>query len=246
MYGNLKSRCTETMPELLINQRILHWRHEVKKCLRHSYILVRPEGVTLRSPPMSQAEAEALLRRKSAWIFAKLDLIQSSSSQPVLESGRPILLLGQNYTLQIHSVPDQSLIRVWQEDQQLILQLPERCRDYESIREEALHQYLRQQAIAWMGPRLQSWAETLQLLPRQVRYKRHRCRWGSCTVRNEINLNYRAIQLPPRCIDSILVHELAHIRHKNHGPHFWELVYTHIPDYRQLDQQIKTLAPQLF
>jgi len=233
------------MPELLIQNRTLRWRHEVKKNLRHSYIVVNQEGVTLRSPAMAQQDAEALLVRKANWIFKKLDQIQPEENSPRLAHGSPVLLLGNALQLKLEQDNFQPLIRVWQEEQELVLQLPPRCQEHLSIREEAIQNFLRREALNWMIPRLEYWSETMRLYPRQVYLKRHKRRWGSCTARNEINLNYRAIQLPPRCIDSILVHELAHIPHKNHGARFWELVYQYIPDYKELDREIKTLAPRI-
>jgi predicted metal-dependent hydrolase len=231
------------MPEIELNQQTVVWQHEIKRNLRHSYISVRPEGVLLRSPPMPRAEAEALLRRKADWIVTRL--ARQPEAGPQLSSGRPCLLRGQEYRLRLHSDPQAALIRVWTEGPELVLQLPEACLPHENLRADALRQFLQREAVAFMQPRMAYWSAQMQLTPTRVLYKYHRRRWGSCTARNAINLNYRAIQLPEACIDSILVHELAHIRHKNHGPHFWALVLTHIPDYHALNATIKALAPRL-
>ena len=80
-------------------------------------------------------------------------------------------------------------------------------------------------------------------IPQQVRFKRLKSRWGSCSSKNNINLNYRMIQLPPAAIDAILVHELAHLSHLNHGPLFWQLVHQYIPDYQDHHLEIKRLTP---
>lgn len=235
------------MPEIEIHNQTLSWRHEVKKGLKHSYIVIKPEGVVLRSPAISQSEAERLLRSKGPWILKKLAQLQPPEARHAtsLEAGSQVHLLGQPYLLQHESHPSQPLIAVFLAENRLVLQMPERLLAHSALREEALHHFLRQEAIRFMNERLRYWSEALQLHPRGVKYKRHKRRWGSCTADNEINLNYRAIQLPPRCIDSILVHELAHIRHKNHGQSFWDLVYRFVPDYKALDQQIRDRAPYL-
>lgn len=235
------------MPELEIDNQTLSWTHEVKKKLKHSYIVIKPEGVVLRSPAISRAEAEDLLRSKAQWILKKLAQLQPPAARQAtsLEPGSQIHLLGQPYTLHFSSHPSQPLIQVFLADNQLVVQMPERLLAHPALREEALHRFLRQEATHFMSDRLRYWSEALQLHPRGVKYKRHKRRWGSCTADNLINLNYRAVQLPPRCIDSILVHELAHIRHKNHGQAFWDLVYRFVPDYKALDQEIRDRAPYL-
>jgi predicted metal-dependent hydrolase len=238
------------MPEIEIHNQTLSWRHEVKKNLKHSYIVIKPEGVVLRSPAISRAEAEDLLRSKGQWILKKLSQLQPPDARQAtsLEEGSLVHLLGQPYTLQLGSHANQAgqpMMAVFLAEEKLVLQMPERLLAHVSLREEALHHFLRQEAMRFMNERLRYWSEALQLHPRRVKYKRHKRRWGSCTADNEINLNYRAIQLPPRCIDSILVHELAHIRHKNHGQSFWDLVYRFVPDYKALDQQIRDRAPYL-
>jgi predicted metal-dependent hydrolase len=235
------------MPELQIENHTLHWHHEIKKNLKHSYIVLKPEGITLRSPRISQAEAEAILRSKARWIIKKLNVLEpyQAPRNQEIEAGMQVYILGQAYRLAFSSHDTQPLIRAYLEGEQLVLQMPERCLAQATLREELLQTFLRQEARLWMNKRLEYWSEALQLYPREVRYKRHKRRWGSCTANNQINLNYRAIQLPGPCIDSILVHELAHIRHKNHGRHFWDLVYRFVPNYKELDQEIKTLAYRL-
>jgi len=58
-------------------------------------------------------------------------------------------------------------------------------------------------------------------------------RWGSCSGKNSLCFSLFLMRYPPEAIDAVVVHELAHIRHKNHGPEFYRLVETTLPDYRQ-------------
>lgn len=58
----------------------------------------------------------------------------------------------------------------------------------------------------------------------QVRVKNASSRWGSCSFRNNINLNIHLIRLPEELSDYVIIHELVHTVHKNHGPHFWDLL----------------------
>jgi predicted metal-dependent hydrolase len=67
----------------------------------------------------------------------------------------------------------------------------------------------------------------------EVRIKEQETRWGSYSKRtNRINLNFRLLFAPQEIIDSVIVHELAHIKVQDHSKRFWDLVLSAIPDYK--------------
>ncbi len=69
--------------------------------------------------------------------------------------------------------------------------------------------------------------------PAAVTFRRARTRWGSCSSNDRISLNLYLVMLPPELAEYVVVHELAHIVHKNHSPAFWERVARHLPDCKQ-------------
>ncbi|MCQ8103831.1 M48 family metallopeptidase [Methylomonas sp. SURF-2] len=77
------------------------------------------------------------------------------------------------------------------------------------------------------------------LLPRSLRIKTQKSRWGSCGPHNDINLNWLLVLAPPVIMEYVVVHELCHIRHKNHSRDFWQLVSAHMPDYLEHRQWLK-------
>jgi len=66
-----------------------------------------------------------------------------------------------------------------------------------------------------------------------------RTKWGSCKYNGEISLNWRIICLPARLSDYIIVHELCHLRHHNHGKGFWNEVAGVLPDYKERRKELK-------
>jgi len=64
-------------------------------------------------------------------------------------------------------------------------------------------------------------------------------RWGSCTVKNNVNFNWRLIKAPMFVIDYVIVHELAHLLEPNHTPKFWNIVKTQIPNVEKSKQWLK-------
>ena len=69
--------------------------------------------------------------------------------------------------------------------------------------------------------------------------KRQKTLWGSCTSRNNINLNINLINLPRDLIDYVIVHELVHTKVKNHGPKFWSMLNGLVDNARALDKKLK-------
>jgi predicted metal-dependent hydrolase len=64
-------------------------------------------------------------------------------------------------------------------------------------------------------------------------------RWGSCNVKREVRLSWRLIKAPPRVIDYVVAHELAHLKHMNHSAAFWALVAQMYPHYKSAQQLLK-------
>ncbi|MDK2827693.1 MAG: hypothetical protein PWP67_485 [Clostridium butyricum] len=56
-------------------------------------------------------------------------------------------------------------------------------------------------------------------------------RWASCTKNNELLFNWRSVMAPSNILDYIIVHELCHMKYKNHSKEFWDSVCEILPDY---------------
>jgi predicted metal-dependent hydrolase len=67
-----------------------------------------------------------------------------------------------------------------------------------------------------------------------------RC-WGSCSAKGNLNFNYKILFLPEPLRDYIIVHEMCHLTHLNHGKEFWDLVSKQIPNYKQLLLELRAI-----
>jgi predicted metal-dependent hydrolase len=74
---------------------------------------------------------------------------------------------------------------------------------------------------------------------KRVTVRNQKTRWGSCSSRGTISLNWRLIQTPDFVRDYIILHELAHLRHMNHSARFWQEVKRLCPDLATAKQWIK-------
>lgn len=97
---------------------------------------------------------------------------------------------------------------------------------------------LRQQAKAQLPDMVRHWAQEMGVTPTGVKITSARTRFGSCSGKNSLCFSLYLMEYPPEAIEAVVVHELAHIRHKNHGSDFYTLVRQYLPDY---DARIKLL-----
>lgn len=80
----------------------------------------------------------------------------------------------------------------------------------------------------------------------RVFIKNQKTRWGSCSGKNNINLNVNLIRLPDELIDYTILHELVHTRIKNHGQRFWAQLDRLLDDARKLDRALNEYNFLLF
>src|SRR5271165_4610295 len=85
----------------------------------------------------------------------------------------------------------------------------------------AIERHLWRLAAKELPPRVLEYATLHQLSVRRISVRNQRSRWGSCSQRGTISLNWRLIQTPPFVCDYICLHELAHLREMNHSSRFW-------------------------
>lgn len=97
---------------------------------------------------------------------------------------------------------------------------------------------LRTHALAVLAPQLAHVAGQMGLHQPRVQIRRQRTRWGSCSSRGTISLNCCLLFQRPQVVRYLLVHELTHLRHMNHGERFWAEVERHEPDWRALDREL--------
>lgn len=90
----------------------------------------------------------------------------------------------------------------------------------------------REQAARDIPPRVAHYAAVMGLTPAAVKINAARTRWGSCSSAGNLNFSCRLMACPPAAVDYVVVHELAHLRHPNHGREFYALVEQVLPDYR--------------
>jgi predicted metal-dependent hydrolase len=92
--------------------------------------------------------------------------------------------------------------------------------------------FYQKQARELLVSRVRNYAMSMGLVPTGLSFRAQKTRWGSCSSRGKISLNWKLIIAPIEVIDYVVVHELAHLKYYNHSKSFWDLVGTQVADFR--------------
>ena len=103
----------------------------------------------------------------------------------------------------------------------------------------AIEKHLRRLATNELPVKVGEYAVRHQLTVQRVTVRNQKSRWGSCSRRGTISLNWRLIQTPDFVRDYIILHELAHLRQMNHSAKFWREVESLCPDYKRAERWLK-------
>lgn len=97
----------------------------------------------------------------------------------------------------------------------------------------------KQRAMQIIPERVEHFASIMGLHYGKISIRAQRTLWGSCTSKGNLSFNCLLMLTPPEAIDSIVVHELCHLRHMNHSQKFYDEVLKYCPDYYKWSKWLK-------
>ena len=104
-----------------------------------------------------------------------------------------------------------------------------------------LDSFYKKEIDSFISTFIEKYSNLMQLFPTKISYRKNKRTWGSCNYKNELNFNILLMKFPLYIMEYIVIHELAHIKHKNHSKKFWELVEKYSPNYKEIEKIFKTL-----
>jgi predicted metal-dependent hydrolase len=236
-------------PARLPRTRIDHalvWKHGltvhiVFRPRARRYLLgLQPDGAARLVIPRRGTEAEGLrfLERSEAWLLKRVAQWRSQHQvrQPWANGAR-FLFRGEETGLRVE--PGRSGLRLCFSDQ--IIPVPRALPDYR----EVVQAHLRRMAERELPVRTRELALLHGIAVHRVSVRAQKTRWGSCSARGTISLNWRLMQAPPFVVDYLIIHELMHRREMNHSARYWKLVAAAFPDYRRAEQWLKKSGIEL-
>jgi predicted metal-dependent hydrolase len=221
---------------------------------RHVRLVIKPAGIELVVPlHVNEAQAIGFLYQHREWAERKLTEIQgravadyrSCSSLP-LESGSLLPFQGRDVPLIVGQHAGNRLKIKKLADGPFEILLPETSNLSPDLQiRSALFVWVKHWMRAEAHRLAQQHGQVLDLLPREIRIKRMKTRWGSCGPKDDINLNWLLAFTPPSVLEYVVVHELCHIRHRNHSREYWDLVSRHLPNWSHERRWLKAQGGEL-
>jgi predicted metal-dependent hydrolase len=205
-------------------------------------ISIKPEqGVRVAVPVRSSLKAaKAFVIEKEQWILKHLErLNHKKSSQTFCEEKE---FKTRDHTLKIIR-EERNNMNARLEKDFIIVRIPEYLeinQDFvQDFFKKVVSETLRSEAKQYIPRKVKELAEQHKFSYNELRLKNIKTRWGSCSTKNNINLSIHLMMLPDHLIDFIILHELCHTIHKNHGPKFKALLDEVSGDQKGLEKEMK-------
>ena len=203
----------------------------IRTSRRSISLQVKPEGIIMRSPLMcSESELQRFAKQKYAWLLKRSQSMQEQlqAAHKNFVDGEQFKFFDKTLTLKIHrnNAADTHYI-----ENELHITISKRVKDERAYIKRKLHEWYKQQALNHLQNRTAEIAQTMNLEYQSIKVRDYKARWGSCSSTGELSFNWRIIMAPLTAVDSVIVHELAHLKHFNHSKRFWQLVYKTEPNY---------------
>lgn len=210
-----------------------------QKGVRRLSMTIDETGLRVSAPrQVPLAEIDHFLRSNGDWILRKLEEYgqRSRARHLRVRDGVRLPLLGGEATVRVE--PGANRTR-WEGD---TLVLAARAgADLDGLARRALQK----RALEHFRRRVAHYAGQLQLPAPAVALSSARTRWGSCSRRSGVRLNWRLIHLPAALGDYVVAHEMAHLLEMNHGPRFWAVVERLHPGSEAAREELKRRAPDI-
>lgn len=200
-------------------------------------------GLRVGAPPRATLrEVESLIRQHGEWVGRKLDEWRARRQPEPLRivDGVQLPMLGRPLTIRLALGGNRCVWNLQTSGQTLTL-----CLRSPAEASRLLEKALRKRARNLFIERLADHAPRLGVDPPPLSLSAARTRWGSCSRRSGIRLNWRLIHFPLPVIDYVVVHELAHLHEMNHSPRFWAIVSGACPNHQALRVELQGLGKTL-
>lgn len=211
-------------------------------------IHVNPDGsVSVVAPEgYEEASIKSAVQKRAKWVVNHVAQARERYAQvrpKEYVSGEQVLYLGRRYMLKVITVagkPATTRLMGNRLEVQTAVGTPDDIRG-------RVRAWYRVKSRDYLARRIDSLSESLPWVtsPPPFRLLEMSSQWGSCSPEGDVILNPHLIKAPRACIDYVLIHELAHLRHHDHGAEFWQLLDIHVPDRHNVKRNLDGLVEVL-
>ncbi len=207
-----------------------------------------PAGIVVTLPYYaSYKTAEKFVESKIKWITKSLLKIKEAENKRILfdenttyKTRNHLLKIEQNSSDEILIYLSESTIKVKYPER-----LPVTSPEVQNAVRIGITEALRIEAKEYLPAKVEILAEKFGFNYNKLFIKNLRSRWGSCSNKNNINLNLQLMRLPDSLIDYVILHELVHTVEKNHGKNFWAKLDAITGNAKALSKEVKKYSTVL-
>ena len=194
-----------------------------------SIYIERDGSISVLAPDKwGKGQIEEILERKRPWIYrglAEWEDLNSTRITREFVSGEGFLYLGRTYRLRI---VEQQIKPLVLKDGYFYLRTDVLNKAFDIFKE-----FYRDKGQSKLRERVDYYKNKMGVSPGEIRVMELQNRWASCSGKQNLNFHWKCLMAPLRIIDYVVVHELAHMKHKNHTDAFWGEVDKVMHDYSE-------------
>ena len=112
-------------------------------------------------------------------------------------------------------------------------------KNYNDYNIKNIDKFYRAEIEKILPQKVEEYSKKMNLFPTSISYRKNKRTWGSCNYKNGLNFNILLMKFPIEVMEYVIVHELAHIKHKNHSKDFWNLVAVYCSNYKEVEKLFK-------
>ncbi len=190
-------------------------------------VIERDGSLTIRAPLRApQAQIQQFIHDKTDWITRTREKLKSIVPTPAREytDGEKFPVLGSLFDLKLVKPQRPSL----QFDNGFNLSSAAQKKGA-----AIFTRWYKERALEILTNRVDQYARQYKFNPKQIKINSAKTRWGSCSPNGTLNFTWRLVMAPLEVIDYVVVHELAHLRVKDHSSKFWNVVESIYPEYKK-------------
>jgi len=214
------------------------------KSCKNTYITVeRDIGVVVKTNEnISNEELKSLVKGKASWILKKLEEIGESIDYGNIITGSRLFYMGKSYYVELIK-EDREIYEVSFIHSKFKIHTPKEIN--QKLLLEAIESFYLKKAKEKLVKVTEKYSDIMKLFPEKLYFRKSKTKWASCAASNKITFNPEVMKLSSSLIEYVVVHELAHIRYKNHSKDFWALVKKFMSDYQKKEEILRGFEKKL-
>lgn len=228
-----------------IGECVIPYEINYKNKIKYMRIYVSANGIKVSARKgTNKAVIDEFIHKKSRWILEHYTRLTELNANVIkkgwIDEGT-LLYMGKSYELAIiESNESKCKLKFYNNKFQILVAESLKEEERREIIENLIKGWFKSEAKKIIDEKLLFYSKKMSVSYNQFRIKEQKTRWGSCSIRKNLNFNWRIIMAPEKVIDYVIIHELCHLIHFDHSKDFWKQLSFYMPEYKELAEWLKT------